>query len=224
MQVVCPLAFESSALARTARERGWSVACSGPGAGSIRRWGQFAVLPPGSLVVLAGVAGGLADGFRAGAARVATVRDTNGHMWSASIPTSWTGRRATCLSVDAPLADPAAKRAAGIAHAADIVDMESAAFADVATTRGWRWAIIRGISDAVDDRLPAGIDRWTDQWGETQLGTVAGDLATRPWMLPAVIALGRRSRAAMHAVRDALLQLDANERGLGRSGQMPRLP
>jgi adenosylhomocysteine nucleosidase len=145
-------------------------------------------------------------------------------MWSASIPTSWTGRRATCLSVDAPLADPAAKRAAGIAHAADIVDMESAAFADVSTTRGWRWAIIRGISDAVDDRLPAGIDRWTDQWGETQLGTVAGDLATRPWMLPAVIALGRRSRAAMHAVRDALLQLDANERGLGRSGQMPRLP
>jgi adenosylhomocysteine nucleosidase len=102
--------------------------------------------------------------------------------------------------------------------------MESAAFADVSTTRGWRWAIIRGISDAVDDRLPAGIDRWTDQWGETQLGTVAGDLATRPWMLPAVIALGRRSRAAMHAVRDALLQLDANERGLGRSGQMPRLP
>ena len=224
MQVVCPLDFECSALTRTARERGWALACTGPGAAQVRRWGQFAVLPPGSLVVLAGVAGGLADHFRAGAARVATVRDASGRSWTAPIPPGWTGRRATCLSVDAPLGDPAAKRAAAAAHGADIVDMEAAAFAEVATTRGWRWAIVRGISDAVDHRLPAGIDRWTDRWGETQLGTVVGDLATRPWILPSVVALGRRSRAAMGAVRDALLQLDANERGLGHSSPMPPLP
>ena len=224
MQVVCALEFECSALARTARERGWALACTGPGAAQVRRWGQFAVLPPGSLVILAGVAGGLTDHCKAGAMRVSSVRDATGRTWSAVIPLSWTGRRAACLSVDAPLADPAAKRTAAAEHGADIVDMESAAFAETATTRGWRWAIVRGISDTVDDRLPAGIERWTNRWGETELGTVAGDLATRPWMLPSVIALGRRSRAAMRSVRDALLQLDANERGLGHSSPMPPLP
>jgi hypothetical protein len=224
MFVVCPLEFEAKALRRTARERGWQLEFIGPGARRMERWAGFAVLPPGSLVVLAGVAGGLTEAHRAGAFRVGSVTTTGGGEWRAEVPATWHEPTVRCLAADHVLATPADKRAAAQATGAAIVDLESAAFARVASVRGWRWAIVRGISDAVDDVLPAGIDRWTDAYGCTRLGEVATSLATRPWTIPQVIALGRRSDDAMRAVDAALLRLDADERGLGRSGPMTGTP
>lgn len=40
---------------------------------------------------------------------------------------------------------------------ADIIDMESAAFAPGATAAGWRWTILRGLSDNTENALPEAI-------------------------------------------------------------------
>jgi len=61
MHLVSPLEFERSALRALARERGWPLDRSGPGAPGIRHWATGAAIPPGSLVVLAGVAGSLRE-------------------------------------------------------------------------------------------------------------------------------------------------------------------
>jgi hypothetical protein len=224
MYIVCALEFEAKALRRTARERGWQLDSIGPGARRMEQWAAFAVLPPGSLVVLAGVAGGLTDAHRDGAVRVGSVVAPDGREWRAEVPGSWADPTVRCLAADEVLATPAAKRAAAAATGAAIVDLESAAFARIASARGWRWAIVRGISDAVDDRLPDGVAGWTDHSGRTRVGEVAASLLARPWVLPQVIALGRRSAAAMRAVDAALRRIDADERGLGRSAPMDAAP
>jgi hypothetical protein len=91
-----------------------------------------------------------------------------------------------------------------------LVDMESAAFARVAEAAGWNWRVIRGISDGYNETLPDGVEQWTSANGRTRIGAVLGSLARRPLRLPTLVpqllALGRRSGAAMQAVEDALTE------------------
>jgi hypothetical protein len=88
--------------------------------------------------------------------------------------------------------------------------MESAAFARVAEAAGWDWQVIRGISDGYNETLPDGVELWTSANGRTRIGAVLGSLARRPMRLPTLVpqllALGRRSGAAMQAVEDALTE------------------
>jgi nucleoside phosphorylase len=108
------------------------------------------------------------------------------------------------VSVAAPLADADAKRAERARSGADVVDMESAAFAREAMARGWRWTIVRGISDGALDALPADVADWTDADGRTRAARVAVALLRRPALARDMARLGARSRRAMAAVARAL--------------------
>jgi hypothetical protein len=70
--------------------------------------------------------------------------------------------------------------------------------------------VIRGISDGYNDTLPDGVEQWTSANGRTRIGAVLGSLARRPMRLPTLVpqllALGRRSGAAMQAVEEALTE------------------
>ncbi len=70
------------------------------------------------------------------------------------------------------LTTPAAKRAWADRSGADLVDLESAAFARIATTNGWDWGIVRGVSDGPDTTLPGDIDTWVDGRGRPRPGRV----------------------------------------------------
>jgi hypothetical protein len=70
------------------------------------------------------------------------------------------------------LTTPAAKGAWARQSGADLVDLESAAFARIAVEEGWDWGIVRGISDGPDSSLPADIDTWVDQQGRSRPGRV----------------------------------------------------
>ena len=203
MHVVCPLRFEHEILRSAARRAGWEMSVSGPGTKGIERWAGRISLPSGTRVVLAGVAGGLsADATPGTAAAASEVVDTSGHRWN---PTAaMTGRALRCLSVDAPLRTPAVKRAAAEQHGAAMVDMESAAFARVATERGWEWAVVRGISDGPADTLPPGIEHWTDATGATRPLVMAAAVLRHPELMLTLPALGKRSTAAMRAVESVL--------------------
>ena len=203
MHGVCPLRFEHEILRPAARRSGWEMSVSGPGTAGIERWAKAIRLPSGSRVVLAGVAGGLSVHAKPGTAAAASeVIDTAGHRWTptATLP----GRTLRCLSVDAPLRTPDAKRAAATQHGADMVDMESAAFARVATERGWDWAVVRGVSDGPGDTLPPGIEHWTDAAGATRPLVMAAAVLRHPELLLTLPALGKRSTAAMRAVESVL--------------------
>jgi hypothetical protein len=153
-------------------------------------------------VVLVGVAGALAGGLAAGAAvevsEVVGAGVAGPSLRLTGLPL------ARAVSVAAPLADADAKRAERARSGADVVDMESAAFAREAMARGWRWTIVRGISDGALDALPAGVAGWTDADGRTRAARVAVALLRRPALARDAVRLGARSRRAMAAVARAL--------------------
>ena len=217
MHVICPLEFERSRLARAAKARGWILHCSGPGRAGIERWAASVRFPAGTEVVLAGVAGGLRPAASPGTAVVPSIIvDEDGRVWH---PPARTGRgdvvapprpAVRCLSAQHVLRTPDAKRVAAERFDADLVDMESAAFASVAEAAGWNWRVIRGISDGYNETLPDGVEQWTSVNGQTRIGAVLGSLARRPMRLPTLVpqllALARRSGAAMQAVERALTE------------------
>ena len=217
MHVICPLEFERSRLAHAAKARGWVLHCSGPGRAGIERWAASVRFPAGTEVVLAGVAGGLRPAAIPGTAVVPSIIvDEDGRVWHAPARTDLSDAGAPprpavrCLSAEHVIRTPDAKRVAAERFDADLVDMESAAFARVAEAAGWNWRVIRGISDGYNEALPDGVERWTSANGRTRIGAVLGSLARRPMRLPTLVpqllALGRRSGAAMQAVEDALTE------------------
>jgi len=70
------------------------------------------------------------------------------------------------------LTTPAAKQAWADRSGTDLVDLESAAFARIAETKGWEWGIVRGVSDGPDTALPCEIDTWVDGRGRSRPGRV----------------------------------------------------
>ncbi len=217
MHVICPLEFERSQLAHAAKARGWVLYCCGPGRVGIERWAASVRLPAGTQVVLAGVAGGLRPTAVPGTAVVPSIIvDEHGREWlvPARMGSGEVGAppppAIRCLSAEHVLRTPDAKRVAAERFDADLVDMESAAFARVAEAARWNWRVIRGISDGHNETLPDGVEQWTAPNGQTRIGAVLGSLARRPMRLPTLVpqllALARRSGAAMQAVEDALTE------------------
>ena len=210
MHLISPLEFERSALRALAARNGWRLDRTGPGSAGIRRWAASADIPAGSLVVLAGVAGSLRPRPAPGeAVELSAVVGPDGRLAVPGPPLT-TLARARCLSVPAPIATVAGKRAEALRDRSDIVDLESAAFASVAIDRGWRWHVVRGISDGWLDALPEGIDGWTDAEGRTRLGAVARALLRRPATAADLVRIGRASTAAMRAVAAALASVQAS--------------
>lgn len=85
------------------------------------------------------------------------------------------------VTTDAVLYRPADKRAFGQKHQALAVDMESWAVAEVCRQSKTRFLAIRVISDAVDDELPADVERLARQTTRAaRLGAAAGAIFRRP--------------------------------------------
>src|SRR5262249_39815846 len=101
------------------------------------------------VVISAGFAGALEDGWRVGDVLVAReVIDTQARTWAAS--PDGHGR---LLTVQRMVGDPEEKRRLGQQHQAAAVDMESAAVAQFCSERGLSFLSVRAISDDVAARL-----------------------------------------------------------------------
>lgn len=85
------------------------------------------------------------------------------------------------VTTDAVLHRPADKRALGQTHQALAVDMESWAVGEVCRQAKTRFLAIRVISDAVDDELPADVERLARQTTRAaRWGAAAGAVFRRP--------------------------------------------
>jgi hypothetical protein len=209
LHVVCPLEFERSALARMGRGRGWTYHCSGPGRAGIERWAAGTDAPPaGARVVLAGVAGAIAPLDPAKAVVAGTVVGPSNEEWAPTLPGA-AGGPMRVVGLDRVLASVEAKDRAARTHRADAVDMESAAFAREAQARGWQWAVVRGISDTVDEAMPAGIESWVDDRGRLRIVQVVLAIMANPALLRRLHRLRSRSRAGLAAADAAMRPLDA---------------
>jgi nucleoside phosphorylase len=105
----------------------------------------------------------------------------------------------------------AAKAELAARTGADMVDLESAAFASEAQRLGWNWLIVRGVSDGAEDSLPHEIDQWVDATGRTRPGAVALSLLRQPTLAPSLWQLARTSRAAMNNAARLAQSLLASE-------------
>lgn len=199
--LLCPLQFERRALFAAGLEDCCDIICCGPGdAAGIWVKNNCATINKSTLI-LAGLAGGLRDGLLAATAHVANkVIDEQGNSWMPTIKMSEKSSPVTIISTRHVVVNPQAKRALAERSGADIVDLESAGFAAAASANDCQWAIVRGISDGVDDSLPSDIDQWVDSKGSTIPNAVVGSILRRPAVLGDIRKMRSASIAAMQAV------------------------
>jgi hypothetical protein len=203
--VVCPTPFEQRFAERVMR-RSWNVVRCGLGAAAVTNWAeaqQQRRMAPHVPVILLGLAGALHDGARAGSAQCIRRVVSDRGAWEPPLPASGHGWVVTVAS--AVVRSPAAKRDLGARTGADIVDLESAAFAEAAERAGWRWGIVRGISDDVHDELPD-VGRVLDERGEVRIGALVAAILSRPSL---GTALHRLRRSAADAMEAAARELEA---------------
>ncbi len=151
-----------------------------------------------SLVILAGLAGSLRREFAAGQAHaIAEVRDDAGAIIARSPVTHASIAGPIVAQVDRVMVDRAGREALASASGADLVDLESAAFARLAESRGWRWAIVRGVSDDPHTLLPVEASTWIASDGATRVLAVARSLLRRPALARELKRLHDNSRTAL---------------------------
>lgn len=181
---------------RAGLDRRATIACCGPGAAALTEWATRQA-EEHRFVLLAGLAGDVSGRHAPGSAVVATeVRGPDGTTWR---PTEVAASPCVVTQAAAVVRDEAA-RVAMAARGVDVVDMESVAFAQGASGRGWRWGIVRGISDDARSPLPVGVETWVDECGGARPLRVAGAVLRRPASLASLLRLRRNSTAALRAV------------------------
>ncbi len=201
--VICPLEFERRALLQAGVGKYCEVRCCGPGASAARQGVQSNAITDGPII-LAGLAGALRENISKGCAYVATrVIDDAGHAW---LPTGIAEgnlldpARPTIISTLHTITTTQDRRALAQRSGADLVDLESAAFAKAASATGRPWAIVRGVSDGLHDTLPEDIDEWVDEQGRTRTSAVIAAILRRPALVGEVRRLRADSIEAMNAV------------------------
>lgn len=204
--VVCPLRFEFAVLERAGLGRRARLECCGPGAAAMRSWVERC--DAGTRVLLAGLAGGLRPGNAAGSAWMASaIVDASGRRWAPSWPGPHDAPTAVIVESGSALTTPAAKRACARHSGADLVDLESAAFAEAAAARGWRWAVVRGVSDDAAAALPPDVERWVDARGRSRPVRAILSLARRPSLIGPVLRVRSDGLTALRSAAELLATL-----------------
>jgi hopanoid-associated phosphorylase len=220
--IVCGMAAEARALGRWARDPRVAIAVSGgrpdraeaeacrlveAGVGTLLSWGIAGALAPalrpGALIVPAEVVG--PDGSVYGLASPAHWSDAPpsflGRAGEAAVATA--AAKVAIAGSETVLLDPTAKAALRARTGAVAVDMESHCVAAVAAGAGLACLAVRAISDPADRALPALAADALGPDGRPRIGAVIWGLLRRPGDLPALLAAGRDSRAALAALRGA---------------------
>jgi adenosylhomocysteine nucleosidase len=171
------------------------VVCGGIGAEAARRATEavFALYQP-KLILSVGFAGALDRTLKVGdifaPGRVVDARD-------GSRTETATGHGV--LVSAAGVAGVAQKAKLSESYAAQAVDMEAAAVARGAQSRGAGFMAVKAISDESDFAIPA-MDRFIDERGQFTTGRFAVFSVLRPWIWPRVIELARNSAKASRAL------------------------
>ena len=205
--VLCPTRFEASHVRGLTRTLGARLEVIGVGCGceaAIRRVAAAHAGPRTALMV--GISGALRPQAGVGHAYLAErVIDERGDTHLPPIASGAPRLALACSKV--VVVGEAARAAAAERTGAAMVDMESGPFARVATEAGWRWGVLRGVSDDAARELPSEVMRWLRADGGTHWGHLAIDLSLKPRLWSPVASMVRHANAAMRSARTALKPL-----------------
>jgi len=115
---------------------------------------------------------------------------------------------------------PAEKRPLLRQYGADVVDMEAAAVAEVASEHGLEFAAIKAISDEADFVMPP-LARFVEESGRFATGRFMVYVATRPQLWPVVRKLRASSRIASVRLSSAVEHLIWEESQSRREENVP---
>lgn len=184
------------------------LAMTGDGATRAERGVSFLLREfPVSFLVGAGAAGALVPSLKAGDIVVADrVVDSNGEC---PLPDpDWVSRavalgaiRATIVTVPQPTCSSKEKRETAVRFGISdstvaVIDMESAAWARAAASRGVPYVIIRAVSDTFEEELPGFLSDCLSSEGSVDRAAVARRLILHPGALPTLLRARGRVRAA----------------------------
>jgi adenosylhomocysteine nucleosidase len=160
---------------------------------------------PVSFLVGAGAAGALVPSLRAGEIVVADrVVDANGECPMpdpdlVSRAVALGAKPATFVSVERPMTSSKEKREAAVRFgipdsSGAVVDMESAAWARAAASRGIPFVLLRAVSDTLEEDLPGFLSSCLSADGAVDRAAVARRLLFHPGALPVLLRMRRRVR------------------------------
>lgn len=187
----------------------WVAACAGAGQQAATR--AFAAVEEDAPVDLAfslGWAGALTRDLAPGTAHnIAGVIDAR------------TGERFRCdayagdlwLVTNPRVADHSEKIRLASTYSASLVDMEAAAIARLAAMRGIPFYAIKGVSDALDAKLPD-FNSFVAPDGRFQTAKFALCSLLRPWYWSSLLRMGENSRRASQSIAKSLVSF-LDERG-----------
>jgi len=158
-------------------------------------------------VISFGIAGGLAEDVASGTWLVARTIVTPAERWLCDA--AWVrvlaellpgARTADLAGVDAPVTEPAAKRALRRATGAAAVDTESHIAAAIAAAHGLPFAAFRVVADSARRSLPPAASVALAPDGRIIGGAVLGSLARTPAQLPSLLRTAIDARTAFRAL------------------------
>jgi len=202
--ILSPTEYERRTLAREAALQDCVIVRCGVGADRVR----VAVeqhCAAGDIAILCGIAGGLAPAFRAGSALLVTevVNAESGFRWTPPIGSQQSPQLNRTVRITASgHVLCSTKEKAGLQNmtGADLVDLESVAFAQAADYMQLQWGIVRGVSDALETDLPPDLGRWVHPDGRIRVSAIVRSLIRRRASIRQINQLRRASSAAL---RDA---------------------
>ncbi|HET7209640.1 MAG TPA: hypothetical protein VFI95_23920 [Terriglobales bacterium] len=185
------------------------LVCGGIGPESARRATEAAItLYNPEAVISVGFAGALDPALKAGSSfephRVVDASDGSSFE---------TGSGFGTLVSFAVIAGAAQKTKLATAYSAQAVDMEAAAVARGAQTRGLPFSAFKAISDEYDFDMPM-IKRFISHDGQFKAMNFVAALSIRPWLWPRTIQLDRNSSRASKVICQWLNQYNDHPESL----------
>lgn len=205
--VLTALEVERRAIARGCA--GLDVALTGPHA-AVAEGVRAAAARGAGAVLLAGLGGGLEPGLAGAIVSGEIALESGGGYRSPLLRRSGVlgdGPARVIVGVDAVVRTPEEKAALHRSSGAALVDMESHLFARAAEAEGLPWAVVRSVSDASDERLPARVSSWVDAAGRSRAAAVVGDVLLGRASLAEVRRVARGASSALRALPDAVAAL-----------------
>jgi adenosylhomocysteine nucleosidase len=115
-------------------------------------------------------------------------------------------RMCRILTTDRLISDPIEKKRLGERHQADVVDMESAAVAEVCARAGIPFLAVRAVSDTVETRLSSELVNLLSG-GRVSSWKAAAAILRRPRLLGEFLRLARDTRRASQNLATVLVRL-----------------
>jgi hopanoid-associated phosphorylase len=122
------------------------------------------------------------------------------HLTGRLAATLTRARRVFVAGSESIVCDRAGKAALRARTGAAVADMESHLAAQAAAAAGAPFVIVRAVSDAADDDLPAAAMAGFRRDGRADVVAVLAALARAPWQLPALVRTARHANIALTAL------------------------